>query len=100
MIYLSETFLDSYSVDSDARLNLKDFTLIRAGNCKRGGANIYFKEHLAVHPVSPLNLNECLVLKINTQHKKVCIIFLHQSYCQSKDKAPHFFVNFEQLLSD
>ena len=56
----------------DTRLNLKDFTFIRADNphnCKRGGV-IYFKEHLAIRPVSPLNLHECPVLEINIQNKK------------------------------
>ena len=68
MIYLSETYFDSSYADDDTRLHWKDFTLIRAGNrhsCKRDGVSIYFKEHLAVHLVSPLNLNECLVLEIN-----------------------------------
>ena len=68
MIYLSETYFDSSYADDDTRLHWKDFTLIRADNrhsCKRDGVSIYFKEHLAVRPVSPLNLNECLVLEIN-----------------------------------
>ena len=46
----------------------QDFSLIRADkshNCKRGEVSIHFKEHLAVRPVSPLNLNESLVLEIN-----------------------------------
>ena len=39
MICLSETYLDPPYADDDIRLNLKDFTLIRADNahnCKRG----------------------------------------------------------------
>ena len=71
MVCLSETYLDSsYTYDTT---QLKDFTLIRADNphnCKTGGVGIYFKEHLVVLPVSPLNLNECLVLEINIQNKK------------------------------
>ena len=65
MICFSEIYLDSSYADDDTRLNLKDFTLIRTDNLhnwKRGGVSIYFNEHLAVHRVSPLNLNECLVL--------------------------------------
>ena len=72
MIRLSETYLDSSYADDDTRLNLKVLTLIRADNlhnCKRGGVSIYFKEHLVVQIVSPLNLNECLVLEINIQNK-------------------------------
>ena len=45
MIFLSETYLDSSYADDDTRLNLKDFTLIRADNphnCKRGGVSIFF----------------------------------------------------------
>ena len=103
MICLSETYLDSFYADDDTRLNLKDFTLIRAKNphnCKRGGVSIYFKEHLAVRPVSPLNLNECLALEIYIQNKKGYVISLYQSPSQSKDEFDQFFLNFEQLISD
>ena len=80
MIYLSGTYLDSSYSDDNTQLNLKDFTLIRADNphnCKKGGVSIYFKEHLAVCPISPLNLNECLVLEINIQNKKGFVISLY-----------------------
>ena len=80
MICLSETYLDFSHADDDTQLILKDFTFIRADNppdCKRGEVSIYFKEHLAVHPVSPLNLNECLVVEINIQNKERFVIFLY-----------------------
>ena len=102
-ICLSETYLDFSYADDDSRLNLKDFTLIRADNphnCKKGGVSIYFKEHLAVCLISPLNLNECLVLEINIQNKKGFVISLYQSPNQSKDEFDQFFLNFEQLISD
>ena len=86
---LSETYLDSSYADDDIRLNLKDFTLIKSGNPhnrKRGGVSIYFKEHLAVRLISPLNLNECLVLEINIQNKKGFVISLYRSPNQSKDE--------------
>ena len=70
MICLSETYLYSTYADDDTRLNLKDFALIRADNphnCQRGGVSIYFKQHLAVRLVSPLNLNECFVLEIKVK---------------------------------
>ena len=73
MICVSEAYLNSWYEVGDTRLNLKDFTLIRVDNpqnCKKVGVSIYFKEHLAVHPVSPLNLKECLVLENNIQIKK------------------------------
>ena len=82
IICLSETFLDSSSADDNPRLNLKDFTMIRvdnSDNCKRAGVSIYFKEHLAGHPVRSLNLNECLVLEINIQNKKGYVISLYWS---------------------
>ena len=103
MICLSETFLDSSYADDDTRHNLKNFTLIRADNphnCKRGWDSIYFKEHLAVRPVSPLNLNECLVLEINIQNKKAFVISLYRLPNQSKDEFDQFLLNFEQLMSD
>ena len=58
------------------------------------------KEYLAVRPVSPLNLHECLVLEINIQNKKGYIIYLYRSPSQSKDEFDQFLLNFEQLISD
>ena len=69
-------------------------------NFKRGGVSIYFEEHLAVRPVSPLKLNECLVLEINIQNKKGFVISLYRSPNQSKDEFDQFLLNFEQLISD
>ena len=103
MICLSEAYLDSSYADDDTRFNLKNFTLIRADNphnCKRGGVSIYFKEQLAVHPLSPLNLYECLVLEINIPNKKGYVIFLYRLPSQSKDEFDQFFLNFEQLISN
>ena len=103
MIGLSETYLDSAYGDDDTRLNLKDFSLIRADNphnFRRRGVSIYFKEHLDVGPVSPLNLNECLVQKINIQNKKGFLISLYRSPNESKDEFNQFLLNFEQLISD
>ena len=79
------------------------FTLIRADNphnCKRGGVSIYFKKHLAVCPVSLLNLNECRMLEISIQNKKGHAISLHQSPSQSKVEFDQFLLNFKQLISD
>ena len=73
LVCIPETYLDSSYAEDDTRLNLKEFTLIRADNphnFRRGGVSIYFKEHLAVFPVRPLNLHESLVLEINIQKKK------------------------------
>ena len=103
LICLSETNSDSSSAYDDTWLDLQDFTLIRADNahnCNRGGVCIYFKEHFAVHTVSPLYLNECLVLEVNSQNKKGFVIFLYRSPNQSKDKFDQFLLNFEQLISD
>ena len=103
MIYLSGTYLDSSYSDDNTQLNLKDFTLIRADNphnCKRGGVSIFFKEHLAVRPVSPLNLNESLKLEIDIQNKKRFVISLYRSPNQSKDEFDQFLLNLEQLISD
>ena len=66
----------------------------------RGGVSIYLKEHLAVRPVSPLNLNECLVLEVNVQNKKGYVISLYRSPSQSMDEFDQFLLNFERLLSD
>ena len=51
MLCSPKSYLDFFYADDDTRLNLKDFTLIRAynpHNCKREGVSIYFEEHLAV----------------------------------------------------
>ena len=100
MICLFETYLGSSYEEYDTRLNLKDSTLIIADNphnCKRGGVSIYFKEHLAVRPVSLLNLDECLVLEINIANEKGFVISLYRSPNQSKDE---FLLNSEQLIPD
>ena len=79
--------------------DLTDFSFIRADNvhnCKRW-FSIYFKEHLAVRPVSPLNLNECLVLEINIQNKKGYVISVHRSTSQSNDEFDQFLPNFEHI---
>ena len=55
---------------------------------------------MAVRPVSPLNLNECLVLEINIQNKKGFVISLYRLPNQSKDEFDQFLLNFEQLMSD
>ena len=109
MIWLSKTYLDSSYADDDTRLNLKDFTLIGADNprnCKVGGVSINFKKHLAVLPISPLSLNECLVLKSNIQNKKGYATSLYRSPSQSKNEFDQLHQknqsdqNFEQLISD
>ena len=103
MIYLSGTYLDSSYSDDNTQLNLKDFTLIRADNphnCKRGGVSTFFKEHLAVRPVSPLNLNESLKLEIDIQNKKRFVISLYRSPNQSKDEFDQFLLTFEQFISE
>ena len=55
---------------------------------------------MAVSPISPLNLNEYLVLEINAQNKKGYVISLHQSRIQGKDEFDQFLLIFEQLISD
>ena len=87
MICLSETYLDSCYADNDTRLNLKD----NPHNCKKGGVSIYL-EYLAVRPVSPLDLNEFLVLESNIQNKKGFVISLYRSPNQSKDEFDQFFI--------
>ena len=102
MLCLSETYLDSSYTDDGTQLNVKNFILITVDNhhnCKLGGVCIYFKENLAVGPISPLNLNERLALEINIQNKKKkYVISLYQSLSQSKDKFDQFLRNFEQLI--
>ena len=62
MICLSETYLDSSFADDELRLTSKASLLLEKI------IPIIIREvklaHLAVHPVSALNLNEHLVLKI------------------------------------
>ena len=65
-----------------------------------GEVSIYFKEHLTLHPVSPLNLNECVVLEFNIKNKKGYVTSLYQSPSQSKDEFNQFLLNFGQVISD
>ena len=98
MICLFETYVDSSYADDDTRLNLDRAD--NPHNCKRGGVSIYFKEHMAVLLVSPLNLHECLVLEINIQNKKGYVFSLYRSPSQSKDEFDQLLLNFEQLIFD
>ena len=50
--------------------------------------------------MSPLNLNERLALEISIQNNKGYVICLYRSPSQSKYEFDHFFLNFEQLISD
>ena len=68
--------------------------MIRTDNPQRGGVSIYFKEHLAVLPVDPLNLNECFALEINILNKKGYVISLYRSPSQSKDDLDQFLLEF------
>ena len=72
MTCLSETYPDSSYADYDTRLNLKDFTLIRADNpqnCRRGGVSSYFKEHLTVNFRDTLTpLCSCSIEVESTSH--------------------------------
>ena len=74
--------------------------MIWTDNPQRGGVSIYFKEHLAVRPVDPLNLNECFVLEINILNKEGYVISLYRSPSQSKNDLDQFLLNFKQLISD
>ena len=58
------------------------------------------KNILAVRPVSPLNLSECLALEISIQNKRGYVISLYRSPSQRKDEFDQFLLNSEQLISD
>ena len=78
MIWLSESYLGSSYADHDTDLNL-NAAADNSQNCKRAGVIIYFKEHLAVHHVSPTNSHKFLVLEINIQKNKGYVISLYRS---------------------
>ena len=109
MICLSEIYLDSSIQHDDEKRQLNRYKLLRANNTnnnKRGGAGIYLKEFLATHgsgidtQVELNNLNECIVFKVCTQHKKGYIISLYRSPSQTHDEFDDFVLDFEQVVCD
>ena len=69
IICLSETFLDS-SIDNDDRISIPGDNLLRVddpSNTKRGGACIYYKDHLPIIKRNDLcQLHEFLVTELGT----------------------------------
>ena len=81
MIYLSETFLDSFILTNNERLNMKGYKLVKADNpskSKKGSVGIYKKEFLAVRPVEVKNLNECLIFEMSIKNKRRSVVSLHR----------------------
>ena len=100
-ICLSETYLDSSTVDS--LLKIDGYILVRAdhpNNIKRGGVCIYYKESLPVRVISLPYLKEALLLEMTYNNKKVIVSVIYHSPSQNYSEFDLFFSNFEKLLND
>ena len=90
-------------MNNNLRLNLKNYTLIRAVNpfnSRRDGVSDFFKEHLNVRSVNSRNLNKCLALDIHIYNKKEFVISSYLSPSQSKEEFDLSLLNFRQLIFD
>ena len=74
IIYLTETFLDSSVENDDDRISIPGYNLLCAdhpSNTKRGGACIYYKDHLPIIKRNDLcQLHEFLVTELKIGKKK------------------------------
>ena len=91
---MSETFLNTSYSNSDRRLHLYGYSLIRADHpkvLKRGGVYIYYKEHLPLICKPNLTpLDECLVCELKIGNKKCFITVLYRSGDQSLEEFERF----------
>ena len=88
IFFISETFLDSSVDNIYDGLIINGYTLVRSdhpSNTKRGGAGIYYKDHLPVIRRNDIySLNESIVLEIRLANNKCFLTSLHRSPSQRK----------------
>ena len=86
MICLSESYLDSSVSSDNDNLYIKDYKLVRAyhaGDVKRGGVWVYFKESVNCLP-NPY-VKECLIFVVSINNKKGYVISMYRSPSQTSD---------------
>ena len=101
IICLSETYLNSSNSPDDETLETSGYNLVRSGhplNSERGGACIYYKNHLPLRIISVNFLSECINLKIMIGNKICNFITLYRSPGQNQDDFQAFIDNLEMNL--
>ena len=103
IICISETFLDSEFPNDDPRLRLKGYEMLRsdfAGNSKRGGVCVYYKEDLPLVERSDLStLDQCLVLEIKVKRSKCFVSCFYRSPNDCDEERNRFCQNLELICS-
>ena len=77
VICLSKSYLDSSIASDKDNLNIKGYYLYRAdhpNNVKRGGVSAYIRDSLPVRCLSNAYLQECLILEISINNKRVMLL--------------------------
>ena len=103
IIYLTETFLDSSVENDDDRISIPGYNLLCAdhpSNTKRGGACIYYKDHLPIIKRNDLcQLHECLVTELRIGKKKCFFTCLYRSPSRPSEEFEDFCTDLKLFLS-
>ena len=97
-ICLSETFLDSSSLDN--LVDIQGYNLVRADhpdNSKRGGVCIYYKESLPVRVINWPYFKEALILEMSF-NKKAIVSSIYRSPSQDSNQFELILSNLEKLI--
>ena len=104
IIYLTETFLDSSVENDDDRISIPGYNLLCAdhpSNTKRGGACIYYKDHLPIIKRNDLcQLHECLVTELRIGKKKCFFTCLYRSLSKTSEEFEDFCKDLNLFLSN
>ena len=79
IICLGETYLNSSYRSDEPALNINEYNLIRSdhpSDTKRGGVAIYYKNYLPLRICDVSFFDECLLVEINFDKKKVLLNFI------------------------
>ena len=101
IICLSESFLDSTMPQNDENINIKGYSLLRAGHPGNGGVCSYYKEYLPLIARNDIScLQECLVTELSINKEKCFFTCLYRSPSQSHEELDTFCSNLDPLLSN
>ena len=86
ILYLPETFLDSFIEASDPNINISGYNSLRSdhpSNTKRGGMCMFYKDYLRVIRCDDLcSLPKCIVTEIKLAKNLYCFTWSYRSPSQ------------------
>ena len=99
-----ETFLESNISNDDNRINIVEYSLLRAdhpSNTKKGGVCIYYKDFLPLLKKDDItDLKEVLLTEITVDNEKCFFKCLYRSPSQNCDQFSDFCKDFSILLNN